>query len=295
MNFIIITGMSGSGKTNALKILEDIGYDCIDNLPVELLPKFIEFSERYDRQNRHFVLGMDIRAGDSLASMEEILDDMREKKISYKVLFLDASDETLIKRYKETRRSHPLGKNDRIEVGIQKERKKLDFLKKRADYVIDTGNLLTKDLRKELINIFQDDKEYDNLHLDILSFGFVYGIPKDTDLLFDVRFLPNPFYIPHMRMRTGEEEDVRDYVFSDGNAEVFVKKLEEILDFLFPLYIKEGRKQLVIAIGCTGGQHRSVAIANEIGIYMTKHINIGCKVEHRDAEKNVKKISQRNK
>lgn len=290
MKFVIVTGMSGSGKTVALKIFEDIGYECVDNLPVELLPKFIELSETSDKVVRDVALGIDIRRGAGLVTMPDVLDMLKTKGIDYKILFLDAGDEVLIKRYKETRRLHPLAKHENLEVGIRKEREALQYLRDHADYILDTGNLLTKELRCELVRIFVDGHGYKNMYVKIQSFGYTYGIPKEADLVFDVRFLPNPFYEKEMRTKSGLDFYVKEYVFSDGNAKKFVDKLEDMIDFLLPLYTAEGKNQLVIAIGCTGGQHRSVAVAMELGKRLTKMKDIGIKVEHKDCDRNIKRI-----
>lgn len=290
MKFVIVTGMSGSGKTVALKIFEDIGYECVDNLPVELLPKFIELSETSDKVVRDVALGIDIRRGAGLVTMPDVLDMLKTKGIDYKILFLDAGDEVLIKRYKETRRLHPLAKHENLEVGIRKEREALQYLRDHADYILDTGNLLTKELRCELVRIFVDGHGYKNMYVKIQSFGYTYGIPKEADLVFDVRFLPNPFYEKEMRTKSGLDFYVKEYVFSDGNAKKFADKLEDMIDFLLPLYTAEGKNQLVIAIGCTGGQHRSVAVAMELGKRLTKMKDIGIKVEHKDCDRNIKRI-----
>ena len=258
---IIVSGMSGSGKTVALKLLEDMGYNCIDNLPVELLSTFFDLLSRSAEEVKKTALGIDIRSGEGLAKLKPVLDEIKEKGIAYKILFLDADDEALIKRYKETRRLHPLAYGKRIEEGIKIERKALAFLRERADFILDTSSLLSKELKAELTNIFGYGKEYSRLFVSILSFGFMYGIPKDVDLVFDVRFLPNPYYDLDLRMKTGEDKEVRDYVFSDKNADIFLNKLEDMIRFLIPNYINEGKTQLIIGIGCTGGQHRYEAVA----------------------------------
>jgi UPF0042 nucleotide-binding protein len=290
MKFVFVTGMSGAGKTIALKMLEDVGYYCVDNLPVELVPKFVELTRNSDRANSDAALGIDIRSGEKLADLKNVLKDLKNAGISYEILFLDADNETLIKRYKETRRSHPLAKNGRVEDGIREERKKLEFLKKQADYIIDTGGLLTRELKQELVKIFVDQKGFRNLFVTILSFGFMYGIPNDTDLLFDVRFLPNPFYEESMKMKTGEDPEVRDYVFSNGVGDQFLDKLTDMIRFLIPHYIEEGKTQLVIGIGCTGGQHRSVAVAAELSRRLAGSGDIGIKTEHRDIDRNRRRM-----
>ena len=290
MKFVIVTGMSGSGKTVALKALEDIGYDCMDNLPVELLPKLVEIEKSKDA-TAMTAFGIDIRRKESLENMQKILEDVDNKNVEYSILFLDADNETLIKRYKETRRSHPLSKDGRIETGIEKERKALEFLRNRAEYYIDTSHFLTKELRAEIVSIFADKKVHRDLFVNVLSFGFAYGIPKDADLVFDVRFLTNPFYEADLRLKSGEDKKVKEYIFRDGMAEIFMTKLQDMVEFLIPQYVKEGRSQLVIAIGCTGGQHRSVCIACALAERLKKYSGISLNLEHRDCDRNIKRLS----
>ena len=249
---LIVTGMSGAGKTIALKSLEDMGYYCVDNLPIPLIDKFAELIIDGHEQIAKAALGIDVRSGNDLPLLKEVLDTWDIKgRIDYEVVFLDASDETLIKRFKETRRAHPLSKDGRVETGIEAERKEMDWLKEKADYIIDTSHLLTKELRGQLADIFEGQKAYENLQVTILSFGFKHGIPEDADLLFDVRFLPNPYYDPELRSHTGLEQSVRDYVCRDGIAEEFLQKLYDMICFLIPHYIEEGKNQLVIGVGCT--------------------------------------------
>ncbi len=288
---VIITGMSGSGKTIALKLLEDMGYNCIDNLPLELLNVFFELLNNSIEKSKKTALGIDIRSGEALEKLDKILENIKNENIEYKILFLDSNDEALIKRFKETRRLHPLALGKRVEEGISMERKSLKFLKERADFVLDTSNFMAKELKQELINIFKYNNDYPRIFLNILSFGFMYGIPKDVDLVFDVRFLPNPFYDLSLRLKTGEDISVRNYIFSDKNAITFLNKLEDMLKFLIPNYINEGKTQLVIGIGCTGGQHRSVAVAYEIFKRLENIDKIKIKLEHRDMKKNISRIS----
>lgn len=288
---VIVSGMSGSGKTVALKLLEDMGYNCIDNLPIDLLSKFFDLLVNPLEEYNKVALGIDIRSGESLLKLEDILEEISSKGIEYKILFLDANDEALIKRYKETRRIHPLAYGKRLELGIETERKALKFLKEKADFVLDTSTLLSKELKSELINIFSYGKDYPRIFVNILSFGFMYGIPKDVDLVFDVRFLPNPYYDTSLRMQTGEEKAVRDYVFKDENASIFLEKLKDMINFLIPNYINEGKTQLVIGIGCTGGQHRSVSTAYELYQSIKDMDKISIKLEHRDMQKNKNRIS----
>lgn len=288
---VIVSGMSGSGKTVALKLLEDMGYNCIDNLPIDLLSKFFDLLVNPLEEYRKVALGIDIRSGEALEKLKYILDDIKNKGIEYKILFLDANDEALIKRYKETRRIHPLAYGKRLEEGIVVERKSLEFLKEKADFVLDTSSLLSKELKNELINIFSYGKDYPRIFVNILSFGFMYGIPKDVDLVFDVRFLPNPYYDLDLRMQTGEDAAVREYVFRDENAGVFLEKLEDMVKFLIPNYINEGKTQLVIGIGCTGGQHRSVSMAYELYQSLKDVDKINLRLEHRDMQKNKHRIA----
>lgn len=288
---VIVSGMSGSGKTVALKLLEDMGYNCIDNLPIDLLSKFFDLLVNPLEEYRKVALGIDIRSGEALEKLKYILGDIKNKGIEYKILFLDANDEALIKRYKETRRIHPLAYGKRLEEGIVVERKSLEFLKEQADFVLDTSSLLSKELKNELINIFSYGKDYPRIFVNILSFGFMYGIPKDVDLVFDVRFLPNPYYDLDLRMQTGEDAAVREYVFRDKNAGVFLEKLEDMVKFLIPNYINEGKTQLVIGIGCTGGQHRSVSMAYELYQSLKDMDKINLRLEHRDMQKNKHRIA----
>lgn len=288
---VIVSGMSGSGKTVALKLLEDMGYNCIDNLHIDLLSKFFDLLVNPLEEYRKVALGIDIRSGEALEKLKYILGDIKNKGIEYKILFLDANDEALIKRYKETRRIHPLAYGKRLEEGIVVERKSLEFLKEKADFVLDTSSLLSKELKNELINIFSYGKDYPRIFVNILSFGFMYGIPKDVDLVFDVRFLPNPYYDLDLRMQTGEDAAVREYVFRDKNAGIFLEKLEDMVKFLIPNYINEGKTQLVIGIGCTGGQHRSVSMAYELYQSLKDMDKINLRLEHRDMQKNKHRIA----
>jgi hypothetical protein len=291
MKIIIVTGMSGSGKTVALKMFEDFGYYCVDNLPVELVSNFVELTVDSERGMKGVALGIDIRSG--LDGLDGVLDELKHKKINMEILFLEADDETLIKRYKETRRNHPLAADGRLIDGIHLERQRLAFLRAKADRIMDTGRMLTKELKQELRAIYVDGKSFNNLFVTVLSFGYMYGIPDDPDLLFDVRFLPNPFYDPDLRLKTGEEHGVADYVFSNGDAEVFLDKLDDMIKFLIPRYIDEGKSALVIGIGCTGGQHRSVAIAAALKRRLDTIEGIGVRLEHRDMGKNISRIAGR--
>ena len=282
MKLVIVTGMSGAGKTQALKMLEDMGFYCVDNLPISLLERFADLLLGNMADINRVALGIDIRSGEDLPQLADVLKNWNTKGFSHQVLFLDAGDQVLIKRYKETRRKHPLSGAGRIERGIEAEREKLDFLKRSADFIIDTSQLLTKELRKELEKIFISQQEYKNLYITVLSFGFKYGIPSDADLVFDVRFLPNPYYVEELRSKTGEETAVQEYVKRGGNAQIFLDKLYDLLEFSIPNYILEGKNQLVIAIGCTGGKHRSVTVALALYEQLLHHPENGIKIVHRD-------------
>ena len=288
MKLVIVTGMSGAGKTIALKMLEDIGFYCVDNLPISLVDKFVQLVSEGTSIEKA-ALGLDIRSGEELGNLDEILENWRRSNVDVQVLFLDDNDAVLIKRYKETRRTHPLAGAGRLENGIEKEREKLAFLKREADYIIDTSMLLTRELRKELEKIFLQDARYKNMYVTVLSFGFKYGIPEDADLVFDVRFLPNPYYDEHLRPLTGQVQAVRDYVMQGGTADAFLKKLYDMIDFLLPNYINEGKNQLVIAVGCTGGKHRSVTIARALYEHLEAVGEYGIRIDHRDIDKDNKK------
>ena len=283
MRFVVVTGMSGGGKLTAIRFLEDMGYYCVDNLPVRLIDPFMELVSAPGSDVDKVVLGLDVRADKSFDNVEQVLAALKEKGYKYEILFMDASDEVLIKRYKETRRQHPVCPSGRVEDGIAQERKILEQIKKDADYVIDTSGLLTRVLKEELIKIFVKDENYNSLMISIMSFGFKNGIPSDADLVFDVRFLPNPFYVERLKKLTGNDKPVRDYVMSFPEAGQFMEKLEDMISFLIPGYVKEGKNQLVIAIGCTGGQHRSVTIANALAERL-RGGDYGINLYHRDSK-----------
>lgn len=285
MRFVIVTGMSGAGKSTALKMLEDMGYFCVDNLPIALVTKFGEMLTTPDSELNRVALGIDVRSGEALDGLEQHLKELDEKGISYEILFLDAKSDVLVKRYKETRRQHPLGGIGHVDVGIAKEREKISFLKLRATYILDTSKMLTRELKAELEKIFVEGKDFKNLYVTVMSFGFKYGIPQDADIVLDVRFLPNPYYIEDLKEKTGNNPEVQDYVMNNERAELFVKKLEDLVQFLLPNYIWEGKNQLVIAIGCTGGKHRSVTLANRLYEFVSGNEHYGARIEHRDIEK----------
>ncbi|MGN0436277.1 MAG: RNase adapter RapZ [Wujia sp.] len=264
MRFVIVTGMSGAGKSTALKTLEDMGFFCVDNLPVMLIQRFADIAHDDKLEVDDVAIGVDIRSGDSLGQLSLCLEELKKRNYNYEILFLDSNEQALVKRYKETRRKHPLSNGGRINEGIAREREKIEFLKQKADYVIDTSSLLTRELKAELEKIFMGGDAYNNIIITIMSFGFKYGIPRDSDLVFDVRFLPNPYYVPELRPMTGNDEPVAAMVKDCDEYSVFVEKLYDMLKFLIPNYKREGKNQLVISIGCTGGKHRSVTVANEL-------------------------------
>ncbi len=264
MRFVIVTGMSGAGKSTALKVLEDAGYFCVDNLPVMLIPKFAEIAHDDQLEVTSVAIGVDIRSGEALGEMSLCLEELKKNNYNYEILFLDANEPELVKRYKETRRTHPLSKGGRIRDGIVAERSKIEFLKQRADYIIDTSGLLTRELKAEIEKIFVTGDPYKNMIITVMSFGFKYGIPRDSDLVFDVRFLPNPYYVPELKPLTGNEEPVAAMVKSVPEYQMFMDKLIDMVNFLIPQYKTEGKNQLVICVGCTGGKHRSVTVANDV-------------------------------
>ncbi|MBR6345296.1 MAG: RNase adapter RapZ [Lachnospiraceae bacterium] len=283
MRFVIVTGMSGGGKRTCMRLLEDAGYYCVDNLPVPLIDKFFELLMTPNGEITKVALGIDVRADQNFADTEKALNNLKKNNVEYEIVFMEASDKTLIKRYKETRRIHPLAGDGSVEDGIKKEREILKKIKKKANYIFDTSNLLVRDLNEEINKIFVHNEEYNSLMIRIVSFGFKYGIPADADLVFDVRFLPNPFYIEELKPKTGNDKPVHDYVMSFDEASVFLDKLDDMVEFLIPNYVKEGKHQLVIGIGCTGGKHRSVTLANELyNRLKDKKEKYGLSVTHRD-------------
>ena len=288
MNFIIVTGMSGAGKSSAINCFEDMGYYCVDNLPPTLIKSFAELIASQQNKLSKVVLGIDIRGGSLFADLFVSLNELQNSGHTYEIVFFDCSDAELIKRYKETRRLHPLARSERIEDGIEKERCILQEIKEKANHIIDTSYMLPKDTRGVLYKIYCEEKDFDSLMITIVSFGFKYGIPIDADLVFDVRFAPNPYYIPEMRPHTGNEAIVSDYVMQFEVSQTFLTKLQDMITFLIPNFKKEGKNQLVIAIGCTGGKHRSVTLANALYDYLQ---NEGHSVirQHRDIEKDSKR------
>ena len=269
MNFLIVTGLSGSGKSGAVNALEDIGYYCIDNIPPQLIPKFADICVKSHGHMSKVAIVTDIRGGELFYELDSSLDYLRKSGLEVKVLFLDASDEVLIKRYKETRRSHPLaGDGVSVAEALQKERILLQPVRDHADYVLDTSGFSTTKLHAEILNLFSDATLEDGMHVNVLSFGFKNGIPVEADLVMDVRFMPNPYYIEDLKRKTGLDDAVRDYVFSFSQTNDFMKRMEDLLSFLLPLYSEEGKTILVIGIGCTGGHHRSVAVAHALSEYI---------------------------
>ena len=289
MRFIIVTGLSGAGKSEATKSLEDMGYFCVDNLPPTLITKFAEACRQSDGKIDKVALVIDIRGGVFFDDLFESLRDLEKEQFNYEILFLDATDEVIVKRFKEKRRSHPLSAGGRVITGIELEREKLREVKNKADIIIDTSKYKIGDLREEMTKYFGDEKLPEKqVSITILSFGFKYGIPVDSDLVFDVRFIPYPFYIPELMPFSGLDTPVRDYVLEQYETKAFLEKIKDMLEFLIPNYQKEGKRQLIISIGCTGGRHRSVAIANEI--YENLHDkNFNVYIEHRDIKEDVHK------
>ncbi len=285
MRFIIVTGMSGAGRSTSLKMLEDMGYFCVDNLPISLVEKFAELVYSGSSEITKVALGLDVRSGQQLSGLKQVMEQLLVSNYHFEILFLDASDSVLLKRYKETRRIHPLAAKGRLAEGIALERQRLEFLKKQADYILDTSNLLTRELKTELEKIFVMNQEFKNLMITVLSFGFKFGIPGDADLVFDVRFLPNPYYYDELRGLSGNDKEVQEFVMGFEVAHVFLDKLVDMVQFLIPNYVLEGKNQLVVAIGCTGGKHRSVTLANKLYERLEKHSEYGIHIEHRDIEK----------
>ncbi len=291
MRFLIVTGMSGAGKSQVIRYLEDIGFFCVDNLPPALIPKFAELSLQSEGKMEKIALVIDIRGGVLLKELLPALSQIKESGFTYEILFLEADDDVLVKRYKESRRQHPLATEGRLLKGIRDERKVLESIKEKSNYIIDTSNLATRQLKQEINNIFIEGKAFKGIIINVVSFGFKYGIPTDCDLVFDVRFIPNPYYIAPMKYKTGKDKMVEDFVLQAEETKIFLSKLEDMLDFLIPNYIKEGKSQIDVGIGCTGGRHRSVAIAEEVfkRLVSKDHRVI---LEHRDIEKDSRGVGK---
>lgn len=284
MKCVILTGMSGSGKSTALKMIEDMGYFCVGNLPISLVESVVQLAEN-DPELDKIAINVDVRSGQNIGDLNGVLDHLKEHKKSFVLLFLECEDSVIIKRYKETRRSHPLAEGERVDKGIAAERALVESLKRRADYILDTSQLLTRELQAELKKIFVSNQDYNNLYITVLSFGFKYGIPTDADLVFDVRFLPNPYYVEELRPLTGLDAPIQDFVRASAQYHTFLDKLEDMIQFLIPNYISEGKNQLVIGIGCTGGKHRSVTLAEGLYGRLSAQKDYGLRIEHRDIER----------
>jgi UPF0042 nucleotide-binding protein len=287
MKLLVITGLSGAGKTQALQCLEDQGYFCIDNLPPAFIVKFVELCAQSQGKVSKAAIVCDLRGGEFFSSLAEALKDLEREGFRYEMLFLEASDEALIRRYKESRRRHPQSPQGRILDGINEERKLLAELRGQAHKIIDTSNLLSQQLRQQITDLYGEGRGPGQLAISVISFGFKYGVPLDADLLIDVRFLPNPFYVEELRPLTGEHPLVQNYVFNNPVAQEFMKRYLHLLEYILPYYVKEGKSHLVIGVGCTGGQHRSVAIAERIGLFLEEQHFIA-NVKHRDAARNRK-------
>ena len=292
MRFIIVTGMSGAGKATALKTLEDRGFFCVDNLPIQLIKRFAEIAYDSEIQVDDVAISVDIRSGRALSQLNSCLAEIKREGMQYEILFVECSDATLVKRYKETRRNHPLSvKGSRIIDGIKTDRELIGVLKEEAEYIIDTTNLLVREFKAELDKIFVQNEDYANFIVTVMSFGFKYGIPRDSDIVQDVRFLPNPYYDLALRDKTGNDKEIQDFVLNCSEGPEFLDKFTDLITFLIPNYIKEGKNQLVISIGCTGGKHRSVTIANAVYSRLQKS-KYTVRILHRDIAKDsiVKKV-----
>jgi RNase adapter protein RapZ len=283
LNIFIITGLSGSGKSCAIDALEDAGFYCVDNMPVALLPKFVELPIESNSKIAGLAFVMDLREKGFLSSYPSIFDSLKEKGYQFKILFLEANEDILVKRYSQTRRHHPLAQGKGLLEGIRIEQERLKNLKSAADEIIDTSRFNVHQLKSVIRNIAQQSKDSAPMSINILSFGFKYGVPHDASLIMDVRFILNPYFVPELKALDGKDERVKNYVLNDDNTRTFLNKFFDLLDYLIPLYEKEGKAYLTIAIGCTGGKHRSVAVAEAL----TEHIKkTGSKIiiTHRDID-----------
>ena len=283
MEILVISGLSGAGKSCAASCLEDIGYYTVDNMPAAIIPKFAEFSAESDGRYDRVALVNDIRGGvDSFQELLEVIDRLREGGTVCRLRYLEADTQSIIKRYKETRRRHPLMESGAtIEDAVKRETELLRPLRERADFVIDTTQLSAAKLRGELYRLFAEKGQQSRMSINVVSFGYKYGVPLEADLVFDVRFMPNPYYVPELRYQTGMNDDVYNYVFSFPQTKEFLSKLEQMLAFLLPLYQEEGKAVLVVAVGCTGGRHRSVSIARAVTEYLNK-LGYAAYENHRD-------------
>lgn len=286
--WIIITGLSGAGKTQASRHMEDLGYFCIDNLPPVFIPKFAELCAHSTGRVEKVALVVDTRSGEFFDTLPLTLDELDQHGINYEILFMEASDSAIIRRYKETRRSHPMAPSARISEGIARERAKLKAVRERATHVIDTSDLSKAALKEKIVDYFGKDMQGKHMAITVLSFGFKFGMPLDADIMFDVRFLPNPFYMEELRHKSGMTPEVAEYIAKWPVTQQFLQKLDDMISFLVPQYKKEGKSQLVIAIGCTGGMHRSVYVANHIFELLKKKGHM-VNMEHRDMIRHEKK------
>ncbi len=284
MSLIIITGMSGAGKSQAVRYLEDTGYYCVDNIPPSLIVTFTRLINEVPGKYDNVAICCDIRGGDMFAPFMDTLREMDTLGYAYRLLFIDASDDVLIRRFKEVRRPHPLSATGLLSDNIAAERTLLSEVRNKAHYIIDTSSLTRGELKAELTRLFSPKSQYAAFTVNVMSFGFKYGIPHDADIVFDVRFLPNPFYIPELRPMYGTDPKVRDYLYEQPETSVFQEKLYSIIDFCIPYYCKEGKSQLVIAIGCTGGRHRSVALAEELARHLID-TDVEARAVHRDLDR----------
>lgn len=281
VTFTIVTGLSGAGKTQAMKSLEDLGFFCIDNLPPALLPRLVELHEFANHENRRFAVAIDVRGQEYFRLLFEALDWLQNSERSHQILFLECSDAVLVRRFSETRRRHPLAGKESLYESISRERELLAEVRERADHIIDTSSLKPSELKERLSTLLIGRPVHESLDIDIVSFGYKYGVPMDVDIMFDVRFLPNPFYDEALKELTGNDPEVAEYVLKWPQTQEFLDRFYAMVSQLIPAYGKEGKTRLTVAIGCTGGQHRSVAIANELAERFQKD-NIQVDVRHRD-------------
>jgi len=284
LRFIVITGLSGAGKSNAMRVFEDLDFFVVDNLPPQLLPKFADLCLHSEGKVRQVAVVMDVRGGQFFDDVPEALAQLRAMGVDYQVLFLDAADEVLVRRFKETRRPHPLGHGRGILQGIRAERRRLEALKERADKIIDTSAMTPRELREEILATYHRGERAGALEVGVTSFGYKHGLPLDADLVFDVRFLPNPHYVPSLRPLPGGSRRIREFVLGHEEARTFLDHLYRLMDYLIPQYVREGRTHLTVAIGCTGGKHRSVVLADELARYLRER-GLKVSVRHRDIRK----------
>lgn len=291
MKIVIITGMSGAGKSQAVKVFEDLGYYVVDNMPPNLLGKFVDILTSAEGKITDAALVMDIRSGKFFDGIEESIDELLAKNIDFEILFLDADDDEIVSRFKETRRVHPLSSRERLLNGIQKEREILQPIKDRADFIIDTTGLALRKFQEKIKKRYLVQDSMETINVNVVSFGFKYGVPVDADLIFDVRFIENPFYIDELRPLSGQDEPVRKFVLGNDITKEFLQKVMDMLKFLIPHYIEEGKRQLIIGIGCTGGRHRSVAITDEVTRQL-RYQGHHASAFHRDCEEDVSRKHQ---